>query len=123
LPERKIEQKVLLIHEKLLTHYSVLRAERFIQNLELLWETSESSSKSGGGVSTATRLEDSVQPDWLQFALRMCVDKLPPLLTLDAISKATGKNSVEPIMYALYQVSGETTFWLIYNSVLLLLIN
>jgi hypothetical protein len=107
LVERKIEQKVLGLHEKLLSHYSVIRAENFIQNLELLWEASESKSAS-------SRLEEYLQADWLQFSLRMCVDKLPSSLSLDSYQPNPESSWIS---FALYQVRSLLSVYLFFSFI------
>jgi hypothetical protein len=69
--ERKINVKIIQLHEKEINYYNMIRAEGFIDTLQDLWE---SNSKEH------VRLDTHIQPDWLNFALKLCRDKLPSKL-------------------------------------------
>lgn len=71
IPDRQIDAEVLQLHEKHIKYYSTLRAEEFIENLENLWENS---------TNNTTKLNDELDQDCLYYAIKLCNDKLPPLL-------------------------------------------
>ena len=72
-PERAVDYKILQLHSKQIIHYNSIRAEDFIQNLERLWETNSK--------ITEVKLTTEIEPDWLNYSIKLCNDKLPPLLS------------------------------------------
>lgn len=72
IPDRQIDAEVLQLHEKHIKYYSTLRAEEFIENLENLWDNSTNNS---------AKLNNELDQDCLYYAIKLCNDKLPPLLT------------------------------------------
>ena len=95
IPERRIESKILQLHERQIIYYSTILAEDFIENLQQLWETSGSGS---------VKLTEELEQDWLYYSIKMCNDKLPPKLTLinEKLLDFSPENS---IAFALYEVS------------------
>lgn len=71
LPDRKIDSKILELHEKQIFYYSTLRAEEFIENLENLWENS---------TNNVVKLSDDLDQDCLYYSIKLCYDKLPQML-------------------------------------------
>ncbi|CAF0814108.1 unnamed protein product [Brachionus calyciflorus] len=93
IPERKIDSKVLQLHDELIKYYNTIRAEAFIENLEKLWETSS---------NNVPKLNDDLDQDWLFYSIKLCNDKLPPLLPKIDETKL----SLDPghsIAFAIYQ--------------------
>lgn len=114
MPEREVDARVLQLHEKQIIHYNTIRAENFIEQLQELWETSTNS---------AVKLDEEIQQDWLNFAIQMCNDKLPPKLPNVSNKKLINFSPENSISYALYQVYFEKfTFLINYLLILIILI-
>ena len=94
IPERKIDSKVLQLHDELIKYYNTIRAENFIENLEKLWENS---------TNNVPRLNDDLDQDWLYYSIKLCNDKLPPLLPKLDETKLNFEPS-NSIGFAMYQV-------------------
>lgn len=71
IPERTIDFKILNLHPELIKYYNTIRAENFIENLENLWETN---------TSNVPKLNEELDQDWLYYSIKLCNEKLPPLL-------------------------------------------
>lgn len=71
IPSRTVDSRILQLHKSQIIHYNTIRAEDFIYNLERLWESNP---------ATEVRLSVEIEPDWLYYAIKLCYDKLPPLL-------------------------------------------
>lgn len=99
IPERKIDFKVLQLHDELIKYYNTIRAENFIENLEHLWES---------GSNNVPKLNEELDQDWLYYSIKLCNEKLPPSLpTLDnAELNFDPSNSVS---FALYKVNFKKT--------------
>lgn len=95
IPERRLDSKVLQLHEKQIIYFNKIRAEDFIEKLQELWETSS---------NNLIKLNDELEQDWLYFAIKMCYEKLPGKLPNidESMIEFKAENSVE---FALYQVS------------------
>jgi hypothetical protein len=85
----------LQLHDKQIIHYDSIRAEDFIFNLERLWETNTANNE--------VKLTTEIEPDWLFYSIKLCIDKLPPLLSLPAESPFEFKPE-NAIAFAIYQV-------------------
>lgn len=85
---------MLQLHEKQIIYYSTIRAEDFIENLEKLWESSS---------NNVPKLNNELEQDWLYYSIKLCNDKLPPLLP-KINEKAFDFGPENSISFALYQV-------------------
>lgn len=93
--EHSINISILQIHESLIQKYSTLRAEEFLDELQRLWDV---------GLNSQSQTVDEIKPDYLYFSLKMCKEKLPPLL--DLTENILAEISVENLVaFALYQVN------------------
>ena len=101
IPERKIELKVLQIHEQAIMYYNTIRAEEFIENLQSLWETSS---------NRQIRLNDELEQDWLFFSIKMCYEQLPSKLPIlnDKLIEIKSDNSIAFAFYQEYKIFNET---------------
>lgn len=71
IPDRKIDFKILNLHPELIKYYNTIRAENFIENLEHVWEEN---------TSNVPKLNEELNQDWLYYSIKLCNEKLPPLL-------------------------------------------
>ncbi|RNA04920.1 dynein beta ciliary-like, partial [Brachionus plicatilis] len=100
IPDRKIDSKVLQLHNELIKFYNTIRAENFIENLEQLWETNS---------SNVPKLNEELDQDCLYYSIKLCNEKLPPLLPkLDKSElKFDPSNSVAFAIFKEYNIFNE----------------
>jgi len=101
IPERKIDLKILQIHEQAMMYYNTIRAEEFIEKLQNLWETSSNNQ---------IKLNDELEQDWLYFSIKMCYEQLPSKLPAfnDKLMDLKSDNSIAFSFYQEYKIFNET---------------
>ena len=88
------------MHEKQVIYYNTIRAEEFIENLQVLWDNSS--------LNSSVNLVDEIQADWLHFAIKMCQEKLPIKLAVSGHQSSFELKIENSVAFALYQVSQPT---------------
>ena len=101
IPDRKIELKILQLHEEAIMYYNTIRAEEFIENLQQLWEASS---------TNLIKLNDDLEQDWLYFSIKMCYEQLPSKLPLfnEKIIDLKTENSIAYAFYQEYKLFNDT---------------
>ena len=82
------------IHDLVLNHYKTLKAEDFIEEFQKLWDASFSGHKN--------IYNEQIKPDLLYFSIKMCKEKLPPLLEIPKKIDFMPENF---LAFVLYEVS------------------
>ncbi len=92
----QVSIQILQLHEKDLMYANLIRSENFMETLQQLWDTNDTSNP---------KLDTEISQDWLHFALQMCRDRLPPLLPAITQPFAQQFAPNTSISFALYQVN------------------
>ncbi len=80
-------------HELILRHHNTIKAEDLIEEFQKLWDASFNSHK---------QINDQIKPDLLYYSIKMCREKIPPLLEIPKTVNFTPESFIG---FALYEVS------------------